>query len=172
METRTEMTHEGRQRRDRMTGGIVMIAIGVVLLIGQLFQTWLMLPALAIGFLAAGIVRREAGWLIPGGILSGISLGIWLLDGPFAAIDGERQGGVFMLAFAGGWVLITLLSVLFTRERQWWALIPATIMALIGMAVLGGGVWMTTLSFVGRFWPIALIVAGLAMLVGWRRRET
>jgi hypothetical protein len=172
METQVNTTHTTeRSRRDRLTVGVVLIAIGVLLLIGQVFETWIALPALAVGFLVAGAYRREAGWMIPGGILSGISLGIFLLDGPYAGAEGELQGGIFLLAFAAGWLLIVLLSALLTTERQWWALIPAGIFALIGMAVLGGGIWMTALSLVGRFWPLALIVAGLALLVGWRRRE-
>jgi hypothetical protein len=122
-------------------------------------------------FLLLGIVQREAGWIIPGGILSGIGLGIVLNEGPFNLFPGLEDGGVFMLSFAAGWGLITLLTAVFTKETHWWALIPGGIMALIGAAVLWGGLFANGLELLGTLWPLALIIIGLAILLNARREK-
>jgi hypothetical protein len=126
---------------------------------------------LGIFFLAWGVYKREAGLMIPGGILSGIGLGIALVAGPFEWTDGELSGGVFMGAFALGWVLITLFSALFTDETQWWPLIPAAIMAIISGALLAQGPYLVALEWLGKLWPLALIIGGIAVLFGGLRRR-
>jgi hypothetical protein len=70
-----------------------------------------------------------------------------------------------MLSFALGWVLITVLTAVFTEETHWWALIPAAIMGLIGGTVLVGGFFETALTLLGKFWPVALIVLGASVLL-------
>ena len=117
-------------------------------------------------FLLAGILTREAGWIIPGGIVSGIGWGIVLIAGPRQLVEGDAEGGLFMLAFAAGWASITLLTAIFTDETHWWALIPAAILALIGTAVLTGGIFMDILELAGKLWPLVLITIGIAILIG------
>jgi len=82
------------------------------------------------------------------------------LSGQFPVAD---QNGVFLLCFALGWFLITLLTALSTCT-QWWALIPGGIMALIGGAILvtnGAFRWLD-LNLV---YAAILIVIGLVLLV-------
>ena len=76
-------------------------------------------------FLVAGIVGWQAGFLIPGGILTGIGLGATFTQNPQLATTETAQGGVFFIGFALGWFLITVLSKSFTSETQWWTLTPA-----------------------------------------------
>jgi len=73
------------------------------------------------------------------------------------------QNGVFLLCFALGWFLITLLTALFTCT-QWWALIPGGIMALIGGSILvtNGAIRGLDLNLV---YAAILIVVGLVLLV-------
>lgn len=166
METKTETNN----RRERLTGAISMIALGLFFLVAQVVDAgWLVLPILAGAFLVAGIATRAAGWFIPAGVLGGLSLGIVLIGGPFRIATGDAEGGVFMLAFAAGWASIPLLSKLFTTERHWWAFIPAAVLALIGGAVLGGGVFKQALELLPYAWPLALVGGGLYILL--RRRE-
>jgi hypothetical protein len=157
-------------RRPDRTGAILLIVLGVFFLLAQLLEFgWLILPALSAGFLLAGVLRREAGWLIPGGILAGISLGIFLIEGPLPIVaDEQARGGVFMMSFAVGWFSIAILSKLFTDETQWWPLIPGGIMALIGGAVLAGELGQQALDMLGYVWPVGLIAAGLYII---RRRR-
>jgi hypothetical protein len=169
-------THDA-PRHDR-TGAILLIALGSFFLLARFLNLgWLMLPILGAGFLLTGVLRREAGWLIPGGILAGISLGISLIEGPLSTVAGDgARGGVFLLAFALGWLSIVVLSKLFTDETQWWPLIPGAIMALIGGAVLAGdlgdqalNVFGSVWEVFGYIWPIGLIAAGLYSIVRYRR---
>lgn len=147
------------------SGAALLIFLGAYFLLIQVVDLgFLTLPILGGSFLAWGILARSAGLLIPGGVLSGIGLGIYLTDGPPNLATGDAEGGVFLLSFALGWFLIWALSVLFTSDRLWWALIPAGVMATIGGAVLGGGIWLQALELVGTLWPLGLIAGGVLVL--------
>jgi hypothetical protein len=122
-------------------------------------------PALGGLFLIAGIIGRQVGFIIPGGVLTGIGLGLIFTQNPQAAGTETAQGGVFFIGFALGWFLITVLSKLFTSETQWWALIPGVIMALLGGALMLGGAALNVLEFVGRWWPLLLVALGLVIIV-------
>ncbi len=78
-----------KQRRGALIGGLILILGGLLAFAGQYIpDSWglhfalLVLLGLGAAFLAAGILTREAGWIIPGGILSGIGAGVALVDGP------------------------------------------------------------------------------------------
>ena len=130
-----------------------LIAIGVLVLVAQFGGSetlgLLFLPALGLIFLIWGSAARSVGLLIPGGILSGIGLGVYLTGGPLSHLEGEAEGAVFLLSFAAGWALITLLSGLICGQTHWWPLIPGGIMAFIGGALLIGGAALTALEWVG-----------------------
>lgn len=168
METYTDQTRtlEKSPQRDRVVGGTILIGLGLLFLLGQFFNIGLLvLPILGIAFMVAGIATRKAGFFVPAGILSGIALGTFLIEGPYTIVSGdEARGGVFLLSFALGWAGITLLSTLFTDEPQRWPLIPGGIMALIGAALLAGSPGLQLLQIVGYLWPLALIAAGLAII--------
>ncbi len=153
--------------RNRIFGGLMLIGLGVLFLAGQFIQVhWtglLILPLLSAMFLLWGLFTRNSGLLVPGGILGGIGLGTYLTSGPFAEASSTLQGGVFMLAFAAGWALITILSFA-VGCVQWWPIIPGGIMAFIGVALLAGG-GMQALEWLGKLWPLALIVIGASILL-------
>lgn len=149
-------------------GGALLIAIGVFLLVGQFVQAeWfgrLVLPVLGGLFLLVGLGTRQGGWLVPGGILTGLGVGTWLVTGPYAEAAETLQGAIVLLSFAAGWALITALSPI-TRRFMWWPLIPGGILALIGGALLMGGAGLTVLEWAGKLWPLALIAGGVAALL-------
>ncbi len=164
------------QKRNEWIGGLLLIGIGLLFLLNQFFdlpglESLAIFFVLGLGlfFLAWGVVTREGGLMIPGGILTGIGTGIVLIAGPLDLGDGDFSGGVFMGAFAMGWVLITIFTALFTDETQWWPLIPAAIMAIISGALLIEGPFMVALEWLGKLWPLALILGGIAMLLGARK---
>ena len=147
----------------RIAAGVILIVLGTA----TLLQRWLdsgnyIVLLLGLGMLIWGSLSHKTGLIIPGGVLTGIGLGILAIQGPWHfPFDG--QNAIFLLCFALGWFLITLLTALFTCT-QWWALIPGGIMALIGGTILvtnGAFRWMD-LNLV---YAAILIVVGLILLV-------
>lgn len=158
-----------RGQRQTVAAGIALILIGLLLLAGQLLQSealgLIFLLALGIIFLAWGSVTRQAGLLIPGGILIGLGAGILLITGPFQAMPETARGGIFLLSFAAGWVLIVLFSALFTPRTHWWPLIPASLIGLVGGAVLVSETSPQVLTFINALWPLGLIALGVYILL-------
>ncbi len=153
----------------QLAGGIALILIGAAILLGR----WLDIGSYTVILLGSamlvwGSLSRRTGWIIPGGVLTGIGLGILVMNGPWR-IPQVDQNGVFLLCFALGWFLITLLTALFTCT-QWWALIPGGIMAFIGGTILvtNGAVRWEDLNLVYAF---LLILVGLVLLTLSGRRK-
>ncbi len=166
-----------RKHNGSLIAGLILVLVGVLALfrnwlpfdLAQFFTTYLFL-ILGLAFIVAGIYTREAGWLIPGGILTGLAAGFAFLIGPLAGyVSDEAGAGVFLLGLAGGFALITVLTLLFTREHFWWALIPAAVLALVGLAVGYGGAFWRALMWLQWVWPVALILLGGLIL--WRVRN-
>ncbi len=157
--------------KGRLMTGVALIVIGATVLLFQLVEVpnegALLMSALALIFLVWGVTTRSVGLLIPGGILAGIALGVYLSEGPLRQLEETADGGVFLVSFAAGWALITVLSVAIQRIA-WWPLIPAGIMAVIGGAMLVGGAAVELLEYTNYIWPLALIGVGAYLLL--RRR--
>ncbi|MDX2007282.1 MAG: hypothetical protein SFU83_18735 [Meiothermus sp.] len=154
----------GKRRNDYAAGGWVLLVVGLSLLLGQFFPNngWQILALLGVGFLAAGALIRKVGLLIPGGILSGIALGVYLVDPVRSSVPEATAGGVFLMAFAAGWFMITLLSPL-AGGWVWWPLIPGSILGFIGWAVYEERLeWLERLSWV---WPLILVGLGAWVLL-------
>ncbi|HSK93500.1 MAG TPA: hypothetical protein VLA76_05525 [Candidatus Angelobacter sp.] len=109
------------------------------------------------GFLIAYAVTRNYGFLVPGGILTGLGLGIvWETSGPTA-------GGVVLIGLGLGFVSIWLVDMLMKHTPvPWWPLVPGGILATIGFLVETGREGM--LSELSWLWPVALIAIGLVLL--------
>ena len=167
------------KKKSNLLTGLVLVAVGGAALlfqimpvsVGEFFGKFLLL-GLGLIFLVVGIATREGGWFIPGGILTGLGAGVALVSSPLAARLSGDEGGWFMLAFAGGWFLIPLLTAIFAEETHWWAFIPGGIIGLVGLAVLYGGLFMNALEWAGRLWPLALIIGGALLLWKSRRHAT
>lgn len=142
----------------RLIAGIVLMFLGLT----ALLELWLDITAYMILLLGAallvwGSISRRTGWIISGGVLSGVGLGILAMEGPWS-LPTEIQSGVFLLCFAFGWVLITILTAIFTCT-QWWALIPGGI-----MATLGGSILVTHGAI--RWEDLNLVYAGILICLG------
>lgn len=166
---------EEQSRRERRIGGIALVALGIFFLLAQFLNlgAWV-LPILGLGLLSVGVLTKQAGWMIPGGILSGLALGVFTVEHPLSR-DNPVAGGLFLIAFAAGWALIYVASRLFTNNPQRWALIPAGIMAGIGamtfVAEFTGPSIRLFFRVLNVGWPLILIAIGVNLLVReWRRR--
>ncbi len=120
--------------------GVILILIGGVYLADQFFHTgwlpWIILPVIALLFLIGGGRLHKIGLIIPGGLLGGVGIGLYFMFYRLPQAGLAERSGVFLLAFAGGWLLITLLSALFTRRPAWWAAIPAAALAFVGACLV------------------------------------
>jgi hypothetical protein len=124
---------------------------------------------LGLFFILWGATNRNAGLLIPGGIVTGLSMGIFLVEDA-SLIAEHYQGGVFVIALATGFALITLLTRIFTGKAHWWALIVAGILALVGTGIIivempNEGVLKQTVEAIFTasqyLWPLVLVALGL-----------
>jgi hypothetical protein len=156
----TPKTHA--DRRNTVAAGIILIAAGAGLLFFQKFELFqYFMLVLGLGMTLLGILTRTAGWMIPGGIVGGIGLGIALLESPLTGTQPSvDEGGLFLMCMAAGFASITLFTKLFAGESHPWALIPAGVMAFIGGMVLLDEPGLKVLEVVGSYWPVTLILVG------------
>jgi hypothetical protein len=158
-------TEKNLHRNHGLGGGIALILIGIALLLNQWLDIGSYLVLLiGAGFLVWGVLSRRGGLIIPGGVLSGIGLGILATEGPWN-IPVANPNGMFLICFALGWFLITLLTGLFTGYTQWWPIIPGGIMAILGAVVLLRGdprVWQEYSGWIVSF---ILILLGVYLIV-------
>ncbi len=158
-------------RKKDTAGGVILVGIGLWALLNQFVTIdlpgnlgLLFLPGLGAMFLAWGILTRNGGLMIPGGILSGIGWGAYAIAGPFSVWQGDSEGGVFLMSLGLGFGLITLATAVFTNKTHMWALIPGSIIFLVGTSILFGGAMLTAVSLLGKLWPVGLILLGATIL--------
>lgn len=144
------------RKRRVAVGGIVLVLLGLFFLLSNFFpgergSSFLLLVGVAFlaGYLLGG---RNARFLIPGGIVSGLGLGVYLENW----LPRSESGGVVLLGLGLGFVAIWLLE-----RGQRWALIAGGVLAAIGALALSGQLvrW-----DVGTWWPAVLVLVGLWLL--------
>lgn len=151
----------GEVIRDRgaLVAGIVIIGIGLLLLLAQLVPdtgTWIPL-VVGLVFLAAALYRREYGFLVPGGIISGVGVGVLLEP----ALDEPWAGAVMPLSIAAGFASIWVLGQLMRLPQNHpWPLVPASIIALVAGVQLADA----DVDGVMRWWPLIVIAFGVVII--------
>ena len=144
----------------RSLPGIILIVLGVIFIVGQRLGIGGegTTAAIGIAFLVAFVSTRNYGFLVPGGIMTGLGLGI---------VYQTRTGGdgaPVLLGLGLGFCSIYALDAVNRRTtRGWWPLIPGGVLTLIGLAKAS-----STNSWLGgaaEWWPVALIVVGGYLLL-------
>jgi hypothetical protein len=153
------------QRMGTLVGGGLLALFGILVLVDKfvdLGRVMLVYPGVAMFVL--GFFKRSSGWMIPAGILNGISLGVILQESIKTAYwtDG---GGLFLLGFAVGWFSIPLFSTLFGKDKNLWAIIPGSILTLIGAGFLLGETSVSLLDSLSYVVPVIMIVVGLILVL-------
>ena len=156
--------HTGGTRSNAYTWGIVLIALGVLFLLGQM-TPWFgnligagIFVAMGIGFYAL-YQRNHAHWglLIPTYAMFALA-GLVVID---ALLNMVRVSGPVVDDLSGVYVMFAIAAPFFYvyyRDRsKWWALIPGGFMTLMGVAIL-----FDNFAYV---FPAALIVGGIYLLV-------
>jgi len=170
----TNIEKKPADARGGLTTGIILIVIGMGLLASRFLslEGWIPL-GLGLIFTLAGILKRSAGLLIPGGIISGVGLGIVVTQNGLLAPMGTLDGGaVMLLSMALGWLTIPVLSKLFTDETQIWPVFPGGALLIIGSLILMGTNGLKALEILGSYWPVILILIGVSVLAQyWKERS-
>lgn len=143
---------------------LVLVVIGVLGLFGSFvpgqgeLTAGLILLTIASCFLFFAFWKRIYGLLIPGCILSGLSVGV-----TFAAVS----GGISVLwGLALGFLAILLLGRALFDQHSPWPTYPAV--ALFGVGIVRAVTSLSNVFGIGLIWlPLLLIGAGLYL--GWRR---
>lgn len=143
----------------QVTGGLVLVGIGVLLLVAQNAENIGRAVPLGIGILllVGFLLTRQYAFLVPGGIVTGVGSGILLVsEDP----TGTR-GPLFLVCLGLGFVAVWLLGLLFrVPENHWWPLIPGGILTGIGALAMVGPETQRLLDY----WPVVLVIIGLAIL--------
>jgi pimeloyl-ACP methyl ester carboxylesterase len=114
--------------------------------------------------------RREPVWRVVGGSVAAGFLGAIVLTlGVFGGAAEHVISGAALLAFAGGWAMLALLSGRFTSQPQRWARVPAVGMAVAGLTLLVAQPDDSALNAAGWVWPPVVIVLTVWMVVQLRR---
>lgn len=148
-------------RSRRVTAG-VLLAVAAVALLGKYVPLqWRdsFLPLLGVGFVVWAGLARVSGLLVPGGILIGVGLGTML--------RGAYGHAAFLFSMAGGFLLISVLSILmFGREKnRWWTVFPAGGLAIAGVAAASGPDAREWWRAVQPLWPWALVAVAIYLLL-------
>lgn len=170
MATRTTDNHNPSSQQVRWLIGLGLVLTGLFVMVGNTagavrFMGLVFLLGLGLIILLWGIFAHTSGPIIPGALLTGVSAGALLTQAVFA-LESVETAGVHALAVAGGFLLITLLTGVFAGPPLWWPLIPGILLLLGGLNLLLKADLMLR---VGDFWPLAMIAAGMYLLLPLRQ---
>lgn len=121
--------------------------------------------AIGIVFLLWGTRKRAIGLLIPGLLISTIGAGVFFAWNDQAVSNGLQQTGTMLVWFALGWILITVISKIFSRKFIWWPLIPGGVFAMVGAGLYIGGNPDNAIGFFQNTGSIGLIMFGVYLIL-------
>src|ERR1051326_670374 len=147
-------------------GAFLLIAIGTLMLVANLsgggnLAGGLVVLAIGAAFAMAYVLSRKYGFLVPGGILTGLGGGV--LIGQMANASDNDMGIYAVLGLGIGFLLIYAVDAIVTGSLvRFWPVIPGGIMFLVG-----GGLATNNEGFlktVGVWSPLLLVVIGVWLL--------
>ncbi len=120
---------------EKLVGGLVLVAIGLIVVASYLIPGFGEYALLAVGIvcLVAFAFTREYGYAVATGITGGIGVGV--IASTF--YTDPYDGVAFLLSFAGGFAAVWVLG-LFAKPREThpWPFIPAVLFAAVAVTVV------------------------------------
>ena len=151
---------------EKAVGGLVLVAIGIVIIAAQLIPGFGQYTLLAVSVvcLIAFALTREYGYAVATGITGGLGVGVVLSS---LASD-PYDGVIFMASFAAGFLAVWILGLgAKPRETNPWPLVPAAIFAAIAVTIVTES--STLLQVVLAIAVVALIGGGLKAIYDSRK---
>jgi hypothetical protein len=167
-------------QRSALVGGVVLILLGILFLAGQVMPglwswvnefSWpLIVVGVGVFLLIIGVLANAPGMAVPACIVGGIGVLLfwqnrtgnweswayaWALIPGFVGV-----GTVLMGLWEGKWPVI--------RGGLWLMLISAILFVIFG--ALLGGLFVQSWGFIGKWWPVALILLGVLSLIDYLAR--
>ncbi len=145
--------------------GLTLLGLGALIGIGALLPSYyenligapLFLASISAAFWTIYLTQRRLWWaIIPGGVMASVAA-VAFLDALPARFD---SGWVMMLGLSATFAIVATVRSE-QGPRMTWALIPAGVLGLIGLALL-----FDTVSAVTYIVPVGLVLAGLYFV--WR----
>jgi hypothetical protein len=123
--------------------------------------------ALAIGItlLAWGIAAKKLGLIIPAVLVGTIGAGVYYGWSDTTAPGGLQKTGIMLVWFSLGWLLITVFSRVIMKKFIWWSLIPGGILLTTGAGLYIGGNPGNALGFLGNTGSVGLILIGVYLIL-------
>jgi hypothetical protein len=153
-----------RRTRAGIVGGLILIALGVAALAGNLLPTpgGVLFIGLGSAFLVARVLTGRYGYAVPAGVL--LAFGAFVSLTESRLVVGREAGGLFFIILGLGFVASYVIAA---RPRQVWPIVPASILIGFGLFVQG---WLLAWPFeqlvwLAPYWPLALIVFGMWLLL-------
>ncbi|HPR64659.1 MAG TPA: DUF5668 domain-containing protein [Thermoanaerobaculia bacterium] len=145
-----------------ITFGYILIVLGSLVLLNRWLDLSesLFLGLLALCFFGLYLLNHQYGWLVPSGILGGLSAGIFLSHG-------TGHSSLVIIGLGLGFLAIYPIARLRGPTSRW-PLIPGGILLGIGLMVLARSAeWLDPdiLSSLGRLWPALLIILGIILII-------
>ncbi len=115
---------------------------------------------------AARTTRRHLFPAVAASAVAGLLLPIVLALGPAAGGGESRAIGAALLGWGIGWALLTALTMRFVDRPQRWALVPAGILGVTGLALIALAPGAAAMDLLAWVWPVPVLV-----LAVWLRRR-
>jgi hypothetical protein len=124
-------------RKIRLIFGGMLIAGGISVIADYYLHTgWLKLAVVLVAglyLLYDGMKLHRVGFLVAGGILCGLTAGLWLAFSGDDLSPVRVRVGEFFSFCAAGWLLVPLLSIRIASKPAMWPLVPGAVMAALGL---------------------------------------
>jgi hypothetical protein len=157
-----------RTKNSQVTFGILLAVVGGVLLLTRISEVqrapaWLL--GLGVGLAMIAIVARSYGSLVGGMILLGLGAGMLLGD---HGVAGVPAGSWILIGLGVGFIGVYLIGLLLQLSSRWWPLVPGVVLlAVAGARYLRSFAFLPPelVAAVRVWWPIALVLAGILVVV-------
>jgi pimeloyl-ACP methyl ester carboxylesterase len=107
--------------------------------------------------------------LVAASLIVGFLLPVILVLGPASGGGESRMTGAALLGWGIGWALIALLATRFTNEPQRWALVPAGVLGVTGIALIALAPAASVMDMLAWVWPVAVLVLAAWVIQRVRR---